>query len=509
MLKTTRSQDIFSDIRQHDHLKETTLEPNSKLDFVNAVSLSVCATLKKGHFNLIRFLLDLGADPDEQDSSGKTALSLCAFVQEENWGVGLARTFIEKGARIGLRDGLGLSAVHYACIYGRVKLMTVFLNAIDFDLNQGDRLRHTPLFYASRYGNIELIKLLVSCLKKFDLTVDKPNKYGVTPLMEAWKRGHFECGDILVSEGGADEEIQDNVQFKTAKEWRNTTERRIEKERAMSARVRSSFLRGKYNHLEKRLKRPATAMRALLESQRKRAGVLPMEPDNSKLIRRAKDHDTRNDPEYALNLTPVDCFVVDKYNQPSYTAFPYSGYGEPPGVTWRKEFKILYKEFGVQCSPSYRDPPKSASGNQTETDYDRPTSPSVSDSTSFSDKASVRSFGRHGRRGSLSLAAKMASLLETGKESKRGQKGDAEKHGRENAAAGKRKLPNLSSSVFTKDKLEPVTGSNESLISFKKSLDSKESFGSRFRDVSMDGGKSLRPASRTGFHASAKSRAEN
>jgi hypothetical protein len=508
MLKAAHSPNILKDIRQNVHLQETSV--GSKVDFTNTDELSVCETIKKGHFNLVRFILDLGGDPDERDTSGKTALCLCAFIAQESWGVGLARTFIEKGATIGLRDGLGLSAAHYACIYGRVDLMEVFLNAIDFDLNQGDRLRHTPLSYAAKSGNVDLVRLLVRCHKRFNVTVDKPNRLGLTPLMQAWKLGHFDCGDILVSEGGADEEIQDS-KHKTARYWRDSTKRRLEKERAMSARVRSAFSRGRYGYLEKRVKRPATAMRDLLESERKRC-VLPMEPDNAKLIRRIKDHDTRNDPEYALNLTPVECFLVDKYNQPSRSIYQYTG--DLPATTWRKEFRILYKKFEIQCSPSYREAPKPQPlENTTETDeHDRPPSPSVSESTSLSDKASVRSFGKHGRRPSnISVAAKVVSSLE-GKESKRGQKCDSDKHGRErppSAGMGKRKLTGLNPFLLNKGKLEPVLGSNESLNSGNKNgLDSKQSFGSKLRDA-MDGGKLGRPISRTGFHVPSKSRAEN
>ena len=42
-------------------------------------------------------LVNLGANLESRDASGRTPLMLTAYVQPEEWGVGIARLLIEEG----------------------------------------------------------------------------------------------------------------------------------------------------------------------------------------------------------------------------------------------------------------------------------------------------------------------------------------------------------------------------------------------------------------------------
>jgi len=110
-------------------------------------------------------LAELGADVNardrDRDADGRTALMCCALVADERWGVGLARTLLERGALVGLRTHqLRLNAMHLACMLGRVELVRTFLSALDFDLKSVDALGNTALHYAAAVGSSDIIRLI-------------------------------------------------------------------------------------------------------------------------------------------------------------------------------------------------------------------------------------------------------------------------------------------------------------------------------------------------------------
>lgn len=84
-------------------------------------------------------LVELGADMEVRDASGRTPLMLTAYVQPEDWGVGVARLLIESGVNMAARDRHGMNVLHHACVYERLELAKVLLSALDFDMTQSDK----------------------------------------------------------------------------------------------------------------------------------------------------------------------------------------------------------------------------------------------------------------------------------------------------------------------------------------------------------------------------------
>ena len=115
------------------------LAPEASSPELCSMELDINSAIKKGFFQQVRFLVRFGHGVNKRDADGRTPLINCAFVDDERWAVGLARTLIESGARVGLTDRAGVTALHYACMLGRSALVQVFLKALDFDLNQPDR----------------------------------------------------------------------------------------------------------------------------------------------------------------------------------------------------------------------------------------------------------------------------------------------------------------------------------------------------------------------------------
>nr|XP_006826050.1 PREDICTED: uncharacterized protein LOC102803407 [Saccoglossus kowalevskii] len=177
------------------------------------------AYLRKGYFHELRLLVSSGADVNVRDQQQRTPLIVCSLLEEEDWAVGIARMLLENGGMIGYSDRQGLNALGYACMYQREKLVRVYLNAIDFDLNATDKLGNTALMYAAATGNVRIASLLVQTLKRYKQTVDKPNKDGMTPLLEACRRNHVDCADVLIHDGQANEKHRDKIEKRNAKEW--------------------------------------------------------------------------------------------------------------------------------------------------------------------------------------------------------------------------------------------------------------------------------------------------
>ena len=195
---------------------------------------SIVSAIHKGLFQQVRFLVEFGLEVNDRDSEGRTPLSALALIDDQPWGVGLAHLLLEKGACVGLRDKRGLNAMHYACVYERPELVRVYLGAIDYNLNQGDKYGNTPLHLAVATGNLTVTRLLLNTLHRYKMSADKANKNGVTPLIQAWKSGQMECALLLKQRGNPNLNKRDQVEFKSALEWEEEVVAGMERERTMT-----------------------------------------------------------------------------------------------------------------------------------------------------------------------------------------------------------------------------------------------------------------------------------
>lgn len=173
----------------------------------------------------MKLLLDIGVDINRKDSDMRTALMQLCFLEDEAKAAKYAKILLQRGAKVGLKDKNGLTALSHACKRGQEQLVSIMLEeASDFDLNSQDKQGNTALHYAAMSGNFVVLNLLLSKLKRFKLSVDTLNEKGETPLIVASKSGNFFCARILISEGKASKGARDYVEFKTADEWGRTKE---------------------------------------------------------------------------------------------------------------------------------------------------------------------------------------------------------------------------------------------------------------------------------------------
>ena len=347
---------------------------------------SINDAIKRGFLQQVRFLIEYGHSVNAPDERRRTPLINCALIEDEKWGAGLARLLLEKGARISLRDRRGLNALHYACVYDRPMIVEVYLNALDFELTLVDKFGNTALHYAANIGSLDICKLLVDVYKRYFLDIDIGNRRGETPLIMAWKAGHFECGNLLVDECQADINRKD-IDGVSANRWfevslrKHNAIREVRRQRENKKRPRTASARLERLATPKRMtNRPMTAA-AVMSTQlgQQRAPVYAFrEPESmsrdpvrivrdtqTTLYKPASVSDLRNRPEYVFQLSPTEYFV----NQGRYTSSPAlrsrsaSHLGSASGgssqksdvnsATWREAIGSFFTTFDYQFSHSF------------------------------------------------------------------------------------------------------------------------------------------------------------
>lgn len=186
---------------------------------------ALCSALKTKRFYQAKLLIDMGIDVNARDPDKRTALMEICFLEEESKAAKIAKLLLQNEGKVGLKDKKGMTALSYACKFGREQLVGLMIDeAHTFDPNSSDTEGNTALHYAASSGNFVVLNLLIKTLNKLKLSVDKINKRGETPLICASKAGHFLCARILISEGKASKQARDKVSFKTASEWEQTEE---------------------------------------------------------------------------------------------------------------------------------------------------------------------------------------------------------------------------------------------------------------------------------------------
>uniref|UniRef100_A0A8C4TL26 Uncharacterized protein n=1 Tax=Erpetoichthys calabaricus TaxID=27687 RepID=A0A8C4TL26_ERPCA len=157
--------------------------------------------LLHGDFLQTRQLIESGTDVNAADEEQRTPLMICALHNGEARSLGIARQLLEKGAQVGLCDQRGRNALLYAAMYERKDLVDLFLCALDYDLNHADKDGRTALSHATQRGNAPIVRALLRSLKRYGLDVNKPDKFGFTPLLHACRLGHEHCSVQLQTTG--------------------------------------------------------------------------------------------------------------------------------------------------------------------------------------------------------------------------------------------------------------------------------------------------------------------
>ena len=116
---------------------------------------------KKGHLQIIEYLISKGADVNEEHKDGLHVIHYAAMfghldivqylVERQNIDVNIKGTFISNIK----------TPLHFACKFGYLPIVE-YLISKGANIEAKDELEQTPLHYASDYGIIDIVKYLVS-----------------------------------------------------------------------------------------------------------------------------------------------------------------------------------------------------------------------------------------------------------------------------------------------------------------------------------------------------------
>lgn len=156
-----------------------------------------------GHLEMVKFLIEGGANINSVDNYTFTALDLAIFGGK--WDA--VKFFVESGADINLKQCNGRTPLHLAAKWGHldtVKLLVKCGADVDIVNNYGK----TPLLLAAWDGHLDIVKFLV----EFGADANIKEVTGITALHLATWEGHWNVAKYLV-EQGADVRIRGSEAF--------------------------------------------------------------------------------------------------------------------------------------------------------------------------------------------------------------------------------------------------------------------------------------------------------
>lgn len=143
----------------------------------------------------VQILLGLGVSPDGRERLlGATALMIACLAGQTE----IVRDLLDHGADLEIRDNDGRTALMEACMAGHTDSVTML---VEKGANVHVESRHgtTPLLAACMSGQPEVVRVILEC----GADVTTANRYGKTPLDEATASGYEDIVDLLLSWGAA------------------------------------------------------------------------------------------------------------------------------------------------------------------------------------------------------------------------------------------------------------------------------------------------------------------
>ena len=123
--------------------------------------------------DMVKLLLENGADPNIQSNLGFTALIYASCIG----GIQCVRMLIDHNVNL-KKYSSGSSALFFASYTGNVKLVKILLKQKDVNSNIQQNDGTIPLFIASQNGHLEIVKRLL----KENANPNTSHVTGVTPL---------------------------------------------------------------------------------------------------------------------------------------------------------------------------------------------------------------------------------------------------------------------------------------------------------------------------------------
>ena len=205
---------LFAVYKGHKDIVELLLENGAELGLKGRQKWGLLhEAVYEGHKDVAEFLIKKGLDPDQRDYSGKTPLHVIIYWKRER--VDIVRLLLDSGADVNAVTDRGSTPLHLAAACGFEKCVALLLErgaAID----SMDELGRTPLYMAGRSGGKSMLGLLLSMhtasrkgdlaavsslLDKYPQLIHLRDEEGKTPLHHAVENNHVKIAALLIARG--------------------------------------------------------------------------------------------------------------------------------------------------------------------------------------------------------------------------------------------------------------------------------------------------------------------
>ncbi len=154
---------------------------------------ALLAASKYGYFAVVKYLVEQGADINAADGKGNTAL----LIASERGHYKTVVCLVEHGADISQPNNKGIIPLVVAVMRGHLKIVKYFVEKQKADINKPNKEGHTLVFYAADNGHSRIVVYLA----EQGADVNKPGLNGGTPLHAAAHRNHFDTLKCLLQHG--------------------------------------------------------------------------------------------------------------------------------------------------------------------------------------------------------------------------------------------------------------------------------------------------------------------
>ncbi|WP_157153243.1 ankyrin repeat domain-containing protein [Brachyspira murdochii] len=163
------------------------LESRIKADRSDYDYTPLMIAVYKKDYDMVKYLLDKGANPNTANNENKTALMIA--IANNNFDI--SKLLIQQGANINTQDEYGYTALMRAAMIGSYE-MVKFLLENGADVNTKDNDGNTVLYYNIRYDHygkeemLENAKKIFNLLIKYGADVNTKDNYGASLLNAAY-----------------------------------------------------------------------------------------------------------------------------------------------------------------------------------------------------------------------------------------------------------------------------------------------------------------------------------
>lgn len=154
----------------------------------------------------IQKLLDAGANINELDETGETALMAAALAGKDLWAT--IDYLLVRGADHTIRNDRGMTVLHAAAFSGDIGGVAYFVGEgplnVPIDINDHDnKFGVTPLIVAAEENHGNVVAQLITLGADMEIT----ERHGYTALTRAAYKGHEQIINILLRSGAVCQEI--------------------------------------------------------------------------------------------------------------------------------------------------------------------------------------------------------------------------------------------------------------------------------------------------------------